>query len=124
MRIVSNRNQRKGINDNIFRTTDNFYDLPSTKQMRSTGFGYGNKFDFASLTKPTPPPTTYNIKSCFELSKNTGKSIGTSRDKMRRNSILGLMNKYPGPGTYGLKSTLSDVKYSMRPSTNTGCILI
>jgi len=47
--------------------------------------------------------------------------MGTSRDKMRRNSILGLMNKNPGPGTYELKSTLSDIKYSMRPSINSGC---
>ena len=105
----------------IDRTTDNFYDLPSTRQLRSAGFGYGSKFDFASLSKPTPPPNTYNIKSCFDLSKDRGKSMGTSRDKMKTNSILGIINKNPGPGTYELKSTLSDIKYSMRPETNNGC---
>ena len=116
MTTVSKPNPKKGIlYDSIDRTTDNFYDLPSTRQLRSAGFGYGSKFDFASLSKPNPPPNTYNIKSCFELSKNTGKTIGTSREKMRANSILGLMNKNPGPGTYELKSTLSDMKYSMRP---------
>ena len=32
-----------------------------------------------------------------------------------------LCKKSPGPGTYQLKSTLSDLKYSLRPRTKNPC---
>jgi len=41
---------------------------------------------------------------------------------MKQNGILGNLNKNPGPGKYDSNpSTLSNVKYSMRINTNTGC---
>lgn len=51
-------------------SNDNFYDLPSTRQLRSAGFGYGSKFEFSSLAKPYPAPNHYNIKSVFEASRD------------------------------------------------------
>lgn len=46
---------------------DKFYEIPSTKTMRSTGFGYGNKYDFGAPGKKrgTPAPNTYNLRSSF-----------------------------------------------------------
>ena len=71
--------------------------------------------------KKTPAPNKYEIKSIFD-SKNSGKTMGTSRDRMKQNSILGNLNKNPGPGMYKSNpSTLSDIKYTMRPNTNGGC---
>lgn len=62
------------------------YALPSTKNKRKAGFGYGTKYDFTGRrnTGNNPPPNNYNIKSLFmsNKDKNIGKTFGYSRETM------------------------------------------
>lgn len=48
------------------------------------------------------------------------KTFGSSREAVKNNSIFQFQSKNPGPGTYRSRSTLSDIRYSMRPKTNNG----
>jgi hypothetical protein len=41
------------------------YDLPSTKNNRTTSFGYGNKNAFGEKSQ-SPPPGTYDLGSDFK----------------------------------------------------------
>lgn len=47
--------------------TDNIYNIPEKKNMRFTSQGFGKRYDLIGLNgKYTPPPNSYNLKSCFE----------------------------------------------------------
>lgn len=76
----------------------------------------------------TPGPDKYEIKG--EIEQNTKKHrgyiikmnifisyiFGVSREKMTSSGIMSNLNSSnPGPGKYAMKTTLSDIKFSMRP---------
>ncbi|CAD8188050.1 unnamed protein product [Paramecium pentaurelia] len=95
-----------------------FYNLPTMIEKRSAGIGKGNKIDFTKVVVPSPSPQQYDLGSDVQnnLKKNKGYKFGVSRDKMASTGILGTLNlKTPAPGTYDLGSTLSDIRYTMRP---------
>ena len=48
-------------------------------------------------------------------SKGKGPLFGVGREKMTGSSVLGNISTNPGPGRYELGSTLSDIKFSIRP---------
>lgn len=100
---------------------DNYYDLPVLSDKRSTSFGYGSKLDFAKA-KEGPAPNSYKIKSEFD-NKQKGQTMGESRNNMEMHSILGNLPKTPGPGSYSTKTTLSEIKYSIRSKDKNGCKL-
>ena len=100
---------------------DKYYNLPSLTDKRSAGIGYGIKLDFTKKYSEGPSPNKYHIKSEFDLKEKKGITMGTGRDKMKMNSILGNMNQNPGPGNYHFNhSTLSDIKYTIRSKGNDG----
>ena len=49
-------------NGNNKSLNEKFYEIPTTKTMRSTAFGYGTKFDFSESgrKRATPAPNHYN----------------------------------------------------------------
>jgi len=66
----------------LISLNDNIYEIPSGKDKRSAGFGYGTKYNFTMSVKDTPAPNQYRIRTIFD-SKDTGKTMGTSRDRMK-----------------------------------------
>lgn len=61
-------------------SSDLFYTLPDSKNMRSTSFGFGKKFDFTSHSKGFPAPGHYsNVDSMYQY-KKPGLTIAPGRD--------------------------------------------
>ena len=54
-----------------------FYNLPNSKSLRSTSFGYGTKTNFAN--KNVIDPGNYNIPSGFAKEKKNIPSFSISR---------------------------------------------
>ena len=48
---------------------NSFYPLPSTKDKRAAGIGYGVRIDFSQGKNHNPPPNKYDLKSDFEIAK-------------------------------------------------------
>jgi hypothetical protein len=58
--------------------TDSIYNIPDKKTHRTTSMGYGKRYDLLPLEgRISPPPNSYNIKSCFEINakERKGNSI-------------------------------------------------
>lgn len=70
----------------------------------------------------SPPPNSYSIKSTFEpaLQKSLSIQFGESRHKMESTGPLAVLkrNTNPGPGSYQLRSTLSQSAYSFPCDVN------
>jgi len=47
---------------------------------RSTGFGYGRKYDFTKSAAQNPAPNAYFLKDEFQASNKKGKTFGLSRE--------------------------------------------
>jgi len=64
---------------------DIFYDLPSTRVLRSTSFGFGKKLDLANISC-SPAPNRYSLHGDFEheKDKSRGFSLGLGRN-VRKN---------------------------------------
>jgi len=77
--------------------------LPSTLHSKSSSFGFGEKQGLKCFTgKDSPPPTTYRLKSDFEL-KKYGFSFGIPYSYYKKVHVEGLNTNaedIPGPGTY------------------------
>ncbi|KAL4438449.1 hypothetical protein ABPG74_009488 [Tetrahymena malaccensis] len=110
----------KRFRDSSAKMCDSFYDLPSTKDHRSTSFGYGKKSDLSGLSA-SPAPNKYNIAGEFENSKekHRGYSLGLGRNNINFGSMFNPKSEgnKPGPGTYKVNSTLSNISFSMRAKT-------
>ena len=75
------------------------YSNQSELSRRKAAFGYGDKSDFTKPQTVSPASTKYNHKSFCDDSKNKGKSIGLSRDKIPdRSYLIPQMQRIPGPG--------------------------
>lgn len=107
-------NMRGSLNDNVS------YNLPSTRSLRSTSFGYGSKI-LDSRRKDSPSPDSYRIPSDFDFSrsdKNKGFSFRVGWKAYTRvyqkegfKNTLGADPNVPGPGTYKPKADFgTDVK--------------
>ena len=59
-----------------------FYQLPNTRDTRSTSFGYGNTVDLSKQNLVTPAPGSYKTRGEFEKQKdeNRGISFGLGRE--------------------------------------------
>ena len=60
---------------------ETFYDLPSTRVLRSTSFGFGKKLDLANISC-SPAPNKYSLHGDFEheKDKSRGFSLGLGRN--------------------------------------------
>lgn len=99
-----------------------FYDLPSVQMKRTAGFGYGHKYDFTKdFVQRAPAPNAYSLKSEFSGSaeaKARGISFGLGREALKTGGILDNKQKTaPGPGAYDLRSSLSNIAFTLRPKT-------
>lgn len=69
-----------------------FYDLPSVKEKRSTGLGYGKKYDFTKVGQKNPAPNSYKIPETFERPR--GVSFGVSREVALKKFVIFQMIHY------------------------------
>jgi hypothetical protein len=106
---------------------DKYYNLPSTKSMRTTGFGFGTRGNFI-LRAPSPPPNTYKLPSDFDEERQKGKmfSFGVSRNayaKVYSQANLTADPTLPGPGAYSVRGVpgKNATKFSLGPKLNTSC---
>lgn len=105
-----------------YNSCDRYYELPKTKDKRTTSFGIGDRSNLVPR-QHSPPPNTYTLPSDFTLN-HKGKvfSFGICREAYAKVYIKAHPAKdpsMPGPGTYDVKGRLGKdaLKYSMRPKT-------
>jgi hypothetical protein len=86
--------------------SQSFYDLPSTKNVRTTSLGYGNKYDFTSGVAANPAPNNYNPNTTIaDEVKNKHFTFG--QRTMKDSPVDVSRTKFiPGPGAYDVESTL------------------
>ena len=97
------------------------YELPSTKMIRTTTMGWGERSDF---TKGKRAPIFYKVKRDFDEGTQIGPmySLGQPREvykKVFNPNSMQADSCVPGPGTYHVKETLGEEnpQYSMAPKT-------
>jgi hypothetical protein len=95
---------------------DRYYDAGFMKTARTTGFGFGQKYDFSKTARCSPPCNSYNLKSDFDPthSERKGFGFGKGREEMVVTGPLveAIKNKNPGPGTYEVPSTLENSNFT------------
>ncbi len=90
---------------------NNFEELPSLLDQKSTSFGFGSKSQVLEIqTKRSaefPSPNSYRIKSEFGTNKTKGKSFGLSFSAYAKTYVPNctwvppeIAKDYPGPGQY------------------------
>ena len=85
-------------------SNDNFYDIPSTRALRATSFGYGNKLDLGKRNFVTPPPDRYSLKSEFNNDGKHGKTLAQGRNDVKANDMFFRpLKQAPEPATYSPK---------------------
>ena len=87
-----------------------FYDLPSTKSIRTTTFGYGDRNPF-KCRNFSPPPGHYKSLSVFDKDQKKGKvyTFGICRDAYSKVLIQpsqGVDPIVPGPGSYDVRTVV------------------
>lgn len=87
---------------------DKFYTTKSSAHLRTTSFGFGDKYDFTRDASCSPPPNTYDLKDGFVKNIKKGFGFGKGRDQMEVTGpfLASKKNKNPGPDTYPLPSML------------------
>ncbi len=102
---------------------ERFYDLPTTRERRTTSFGVGGRTNFSGREN-SPPPGTYKLPSDFEGWKSKGRvfSFGISRDAYSKVYVKEHPVRdasLPGPGTYDVREVPGKdaKKVSFRPKT-------
>ncbi|CDW88096.1 UNKNOWN [Stylonychia lemnae] len=98
------------------------YDVPSRKQKRAAGFGYGKKHATMISEKTIeqqPAPGTYEIPSDFNLHRKSVPNLfgSSARDKLFEQ--VKVHGKMPGPGQYDHMKTRNDApSYTFRQRTS------
>ena len=90
-----------------------FYDIPSTRNTRTTSLGYGSKTDF-TLSKASPGFP--NIKRDFDKGTKLGPSFsfGLSRDQVYCSTNIPKGRDAPGPGAYLPKTLSNSPSFTLR----------
>ena len=90
-----------------------FYDIPSTRNTRTTSLGYGSKTDF-TLSKASPGFP--NIKRDFDKGTKLGPSFsfGLSRDQVYCSTNIPKGRDAPGPGAYIPKPLSNSPSFTLR----------
>jgi len=56
--------------------SDSIYSIPENRSFRYTTLGFGKRLELKTKAgRNSPPPNTYNIKSCFEKSVEHRKGV-------------------------------------------------
>lgn len=81
------------------------YELPSTRSMRSTTFGYGDKVDLGKRNFICPSPDRYKLNnSDFQSNSKNGISMGHGRSEVKANDVFHQHLKHsPEPCSYNPK---------------------
>lgn len=63
--------------------------MPSTRETRTTSFGFGNKSDLATCRSNSPSPDNYKLKTQFDVNKlhKRGFSFGYGREEVAFGSL-------------------------------------
>lgn len=81
-----------------------FYDIPTTRVMRATSFGYGNKLDLGKKNFVTPSPDRYNFDSDFKQNSKSGFTIAPGRNDVKANDMFYRpLKQSPEPASYNPK---------------------
>ena len=90
--------------------------MPSTRALRATSFGYGNKLDLGKRNFVTPPPDRYSLNSDFTKDGKHGVTIAPGRNDVKANDMFYRpLKQAPEPATYNPKPLDGSVKYSLHP---------
>ena len=65
-----------------------FYEIPTTKTMRATSFGYGQKLDLGKKNFVTPSPDRYELSSEFKKNPKVGFTMAPGRSDVKANDLF------------------------------------
>jgi hypothetical protein len=96
-----------------------FYDLPSVRNERAAGIGYGMRSELGFDTKNTNKPAFYPVKRDFDEGNEKGPHYSFPNSRNAYKKVYVPFNNQtepnnPGPGQYEIKNSFGDAPlYSM-----------